>query len=106
MAAPGPPWQVFSRKPANGTNDSSTTATHSSPTSRRPTLASLWAATALTCWRPRPGSERGVPLAVALHKNAGLIALGGASKRAMVRSFDDHEVPVGAPDDFALALQF
>ena len=52
------------------------------------------------------GNERDVPLAVAVHTKAGLIALGGAGKRAMVRAFDDREVLVGVHDDFVLALQF
>ncbi|MCU0862414.1 MAG: hypothetical protein MUC36_01360 [Planctomycetes bacterium] len=56
--------------------------------------------------RARVADERDVPLAVAVHKNAGLIALGGAGKRAMVRAFDGREVLVGAHDDFVLALQF
>jgi hypothetical protein len=53
------------------------------------------------------GKERDVPLAVAAHGKAGLVALGGAGKRAVVLAQGDGaERCVGAHDDFVLALQF
>lgn len=53
------------------------------------------------------GKERDVPLAVAAHGKAGLVALGGAGKRAVVLAQGDGaERCVGAHEDFVLALQF
>jgi hypothetical protein len=53
------------------------------------------------------GKERDVPLAVAAHGKAGLVALGGAGKRAVVvAQGDGAERCVGAHEDFVLALQF
>lgn len=53
------------------------------------------------------GDEADVPLAVAVHAAAGLVALGGAGKRAHVFGIQDgRERFAGAHDDFVLALQF
>lgn len=53
------------------------------------------------------GKERDVPLAVAAHGKAGLVALGGAGKRVVVFGQQDGgERFVGAHEDFVLALQF
>ena len=53
------------------------------------------------------GKERDVPLAVAIHRGRGLIALGGSSKRARVYALGDgSEVLDGKHDDFVLALEF
>lgn len=53
------------------------------------------------------GKERDVPLAVAAHGKAGLVALGGSGKRVVVfGQSDGGERFVGAHEDFVLALQF
>jgi len=53
------------------------------------------------------GKERDVPLAVATHAGAGVVALGGAGKRTvLLRQQDGHELASGAHDDFVLALAF
>lgn len=53
------------------------------------------------------GKERDVPLAVAAHGKAGLVALGGSGKRVVVfGQADGGERFVGAHEDFVLALQF
>ncbi|MCA8963968.1 MAG: PQQ-binding-like beta-propeller repeat protein [Planctomycetes bacterium] len=53
------------------------------------------------------GAERDVPLAVAAHAGRGLVALGGAGKRARVlRQRDGEELFAGAHDDYVLSLQF
>ena len=53
------------------------------------------------------GKERDVPLAVAAHAGAGVVALGGAGKRTvLLRQQDGHELASGAHDDFVLALAF
>lgn len=53
------------------------------------------------------GKERDVPLAVAAHARAGVVALGGAGKRTvLLRQQDGHELASGAHDDFVLALAF
>ncbi len=53
------------------------------------------------------GAERDVPLAVAVHRAAGLVAFGGADKRARLRNLaDGTEVMVGKHDDFVLGLAF
>ncbi len=53
------------------------------------------------------GKERDVPLAVAAHAGAGVVALGGAGKRTvLLRQQDGQEVASGVHDDFVLALAF
>lgn len=53
------------------------------------------------------GAERDVPLGVAVHAAAGLVALGGAGKRVQVlRLGDGAEHFVARHEDFVLALQF
>ncbi len=53
------------------------------------------------------GAERDVPLAAAVHRGAGLVALGGSSKLARVlRLADSVEVLAGKHDDFVLSLCF
>ncbi len=53
------------------------------------------------------GKERDVPLAVAAHADAGVVALGGSGKRTvLIRQHDGHELASGAHDDFVLALAF
>lgn len=53
------------------------------------------------------GKERDVPLAVAAHAGAGVVALGGAGKRTvLLRQQDGQELASGAHDDFVLALAF
>lgn len=53
------------------------------------------------------GKERDVPLAVAAHAGAGVVALGGAGKRTtLLRQLDGSELASGAHDDFVLALAF
>ncbi|HZN40208.1 MAG TPA: c-type cytochrome domain-containing protein [Planctomycetota bacterium] len=53
------------------------------------------------------GSERDVPLAAAVHKTAGLVALGGSSKHVRVyRIADGQQVLAGKHDDFVLSVAF
>lgn len=53
------------------------------------------------------GKERDVPLAVAVHTGAGVVALGGAGKRTvLLRQADGKELASGPHDDFVLALAF
>ncbi|MFO1029685.1 MAG: c-type cytochrome domain-containing protein [Planctomycetota bacterium] len=53
------------------------------------------------------GKERDVPLAVAAHAGAGVVALGGAGKRTvLLRQADGSLLASGAHDDFVLALAF
>ncbi|HEX5053494.1 MAG TPA: c-type cytochrome domain-containing protein [Planctomycetota bacterium] len=53
------------------------------------------------------GAEKDCPLAAAVHRGAGLVALGGSSKRARVlRIADGAEVLAGRHDDFVLCLAF
>lgn len=50
--------------------------------------------------------ERDVPLACAVDRAHGLVALGGAGKRARVLRFDGSEVFAGRHDDFVLGVAF
>jgi WD40 repeat protein len=53
------------------------------------------------------GDERDVPLAAAVHRGAGLVALGGSGKCARVhRIADGTELLAGKHEDFVLALAF
>ena len=53
------------------------------------------------------GNERDVPLAAAVHKAAGLVALGGSSKHVRVYRIDDgQQVLAGKHDDFVLSVAF
>jgi len=53
------------------------------------------------------GKERDVPLAVAAHADAGVVAVGGAGKRTvLLRQADGSELASGPHDDFVLALAF
>ncbi|HEU4418810.1 MAG TPA: hypothetical protein VFT55_07705, partial [Planctomycetota bacterium] len=53
------------------------------------------------------GSERDVPLAAAVHRGAGLVALGGSSKHVRVhRISDGQQVLAGKHDDFVLSVAF
>jgi hypothetical protein len=53
------------------------------------------------------GSERDVPLAAAVHKTSGFVALGGSSKHVRVYRIDDgQQVLAGKHDDFVLSVAF
>lgn len=53
------------------------------------------------------GKERDIPLAIAVHKGRGLVALGGSSKHTRVYSLaDGTEQLDGKHDDFVLGLDF